>query len=227
MGRRDARSHRLGAELTTFFFLAGFSVAAAYGQSDTNTVRFRWAFVAYPGPAARPPSSPIVVDRDTTLSSGDEFKLLVNPLSRCYAYVFWIDSKGVLEVLFPSTAGQFDTEWVLGQNYEIPEGKKRFKLDEAKGQEVLHVLVSRARLRPLDRLIDSLRTVEDSGRRSLQRKILNEIRDVKRRSGAQGIFAERPATIAGTVRDPDDIERFAVEFEGESFYSKAYLIKHR
>lgn len=220
-------------------FLLTYSTSIAGGQPDPDSLRFHWAFVAYPNPDTRPLYKPQVIERDTVLFSGDYFKLLVKPLTECYAYVFWYDSNKELKVLFPYTSDQFENDWKMNKQYNIPKGRDWYQLDQRKGQEELHLLVSRERLLDLEQLLDSYVAAGGEEKDALTLKVLNEIREVKKRFRMHKKFVERPAVIAGAIRDPleeekptmmlptIDIAKFAKEFEGETFYSKTLVIKHK
>lgn len=222
------RTSSLPAVLVFFLtLLAILPMPVAVAQSDSDSLQFYWAFVAYSNPDVRPPSKAIVIERDTVLYSGDYFRLLVRPVRECYAYVFWYDSRKDLKILFPYTLDQFDKDWSSNELYYIPGGREWFQLDEMKGQEELHLLVSRERLLGLEQLLDSFTAAAGEGKDSLKMKVLNEIRETKRRFRTHKTFAERPTTIAGTVRDPFDIAKYAKEIKGERFYSKTVVIKHK
>ncbi len=229
-------SVRLCMYLTPLFVLSASTVDA---QPDSDSLRFHWAFVAYPNPDSRPLYRPVIIDRDTILYSGDYFKLFVKPLTECYAYVFWHDSRKELKVLFPYNLGQFDDDWEVDKQYCIPKGRDWYQLDQRRGQEELHMLVSRKRLLGLERLLDSYASAEERTRKVLKLRVLNEIRELKKRFRTHKSYAERPATIAGTIRDPFeretpavtwrslDIAKYAKAVEGETFFSKTVIIKHK
>jgi len=233
------RSVAIIPSVSFFTFLLTFSTSVAGGQPDSDSLRFHWAFVAYPNPDTRPLYKPQVIERDTVLYSGDYFKLLVKPLTECYAYVFWYDSKKELKVLFPYTSDQFENDWKMNKQYNIPKGRDWYQLDQRKGQEELHLLVSRERLLDLEQSVDLYVAAGEEEKDALTLKVLNEIREVKKRFRMHRRFAERPAMIAGTIRGPleeekptmmpplIDIAKFAKEFEGETFYSKTLVIKHK
>ncbi len=235
---RNSRSVLIVGKVLCVGLLFAFLTSRAGGQTDSVGVWFHWAFVAYPKPESLAVYTPRIIDRDTVLYSGDYFKLFVRPLTECYAYVFWHDSKKELKILFPYTPDQFDTDWEVDKPYHIPKGDDWFQLDEIGGREELHLLVSGERLFELERLVTLFQAAGRDEKDASKLKLLNELRVVKKRFHTRRTFAERPAAIAGTVRSGDeeeplkippllDISGYAKEIQASTFYSKTLVIKHK
>ena len=201
-------------------------------------MRFHWAFVAYPNPETHSHLEPQPIERDTVLYSGDYFKLLLEPLTECYAY-FLYDSKEELKILFPYNQDQFETDWEVGEQYYIPKGRNWYRLDETTGQEKLHLLVSRERLIDLERLIDSFRAAGKDEKEALGLKVLNKLNEVRKRLRMHRTIVDRPEPIAGTMRGGDeeevpttmpplvDVAKYAKVVEADTFYSKTLVITHQ
>ena len=78
------------AVLTVSLLICGGALAAwpevgtAMAQADAN-VQFTWAFEAIMPKAAV--QKPVAIKRDTTLKTGDQFRLLVTLQKRCFVYI--------------------------------------------------------------------------------------------------------------------------------------------
>ena len=68
-------------------------------------VLFNWAFGALVGDEAQRQLVGIV--RDTKLTNGDQFKMLVELKEKCFVYVVYYSGQGEIQLLFPGDVGQF------------------------------------------------------------------------------------------------------------------------
>jgi hypothetical protein len=91
---------------------------------------FDWAFVK----RARD-GSPVSIDfsERVNLSSGDLFKIHVQPISKAYLYVFLHAADGSLELLFPDRFEAFESPTYQNTSFFIPSGDNWFALDESNG----------------------------------------------------------------------------------------------
>ncbi|MEE9288036.1 MAG: DUF4384 domain-containing protein, partial [Bacteroidota bacterium] len=179
----------------------------------------------------------VSIQHDTVLTSGDQFKLYVQPVVKCYVYLIWYDSRKDLQMMLPYDFKQFSTDWKNGKNYFIPKGREWYELDENKGREVLYLLASKERLSGLEDLLESYVTASDDKKEVAKAKVLSELRDTRRRFRKYTAYAEKPAIIAGNVRGTGetgvttqtsvDVTQFAVRVDANTFFSKTVVIQHK
>ncbi|MFQ5797928.1 MAG: DUF4384 domain-containing protein [Bacteroidota bacterium] len=205
-------------------------------QDEQTDVSFKWAFVGVLDPSGRKKVVPI--QRDTVLASGDQFKLYVQPvITNCYVYMIWYDSKKDLHMMFPYDFEQFSTDWVEGKNYYIPKGREWYELDENKGREVLYLLAAKDRLKELEELLKQYASASGDEKEVAKARVLNELRDVRKRFRKHTTLTEKPAIIAGNVRGSGGVgvsaptmvrvTQFAIQVDANTFFSKTIIIQHK
>lgn len=216
-------------------FTEGPRAVSAQHQNryEEQYVCFRWAFgalvTAQKGPAF------VAIKRDTTLKTGDQFKMFVELQKSCFVYVVYHSAQGQLHLLFPYNLQQFDTDYQTFRQYYIPQNDAWFELDEKTGPEAFYLLASTQRLIELERLLTEYATADHVIKQDLAEQILTEIRKVKRRHRKFKTFAERPVQIVGSIRGVDDAQKalspdissIAVEISAKSFFSRTFTIDHQ
>ncbi|MEE9225028.1 MAG: DUF4384 domain-containing protein [Bacteroidota bacterium] len=215
--------------------MGGSDPGVLIAQDEPTDVRFKWAFVGVLDPSGR--KKVVSIGRDTVLASGDQFKLYVQPVTNCYVYMIWYDSKKDLHMMFPYDFEQFSTDWVEGKNYYIPKGREWYELDENKGREVLYLLAAKDRLKELEKLLEQYATAPADEKEVAKARVLNEVRNVRKRFRKHTTFAEKPVIIAGNVRGTGGVgisaptmvklTQFAVQVEANTFFSKTIIIQHK
>ena len=194
-------------------------------------VHFRWAFGAVVGNEGE--RRFVSIGRDTTLQTGDAFKMRVELHSACYVYVIYRSSGGEWSLLFPDGLGQFEADYEESKPYYIPKGDAWFELDEQIGHETFYVLASSDRLKDLEALFAAYESAESAGRSERASEIRAKIRALRRAHRKLTASAERPVAIAGNVRatrkaeDMRRLDAISVEISAANFYSKAFTIEHR
>lgn len=204
-------------------------------QNDSTAFDFRWAFIGALDRGGR--KDMVAIQHDTALASGDRFKLYIQPVTECYIYVFWSDSKSDLHTMFPSSQDQFAKDWTPGTEYFIPGGDEWYQLDKYEGKESLYLLASRGRQRTLEELIEQMRSTAGKEKELAKVRLLNEIRSLRRQYQQYVSLAEKPVTIAGNVRGPgtaggqrpsvETMTNSALEVSAKVFFSKTIIIDHR
>lgn len=219
--------------ILTFFSLALTSHIFA-GQGEPENVRFRWAFVAMK--KQNGDEKLVRVTRDRTLKSGDQLKIYLEVVKKCFVYVFYHGSDDELRLLFPYDIEMFSADYDVPQKYYIPQGKFWLELDENTGLEKFYLLGAAQRLRELEALYGQYAAEADSTKqKELANKVLNEIKSVKRQQTRLSITPERPTQIAGTVRGIDkdkeriqsDLSSMAIEVSATDLYSRTLTIDHQ
>jgi hypothetical protein len=203
-------------------------------QGEPENVRFRWAFVAMK--KQNGDEKLVRVTRDTPLKSGDQLKMCLELVKKCFVYVFYHGSKDELRLLFPYDIEMFPADYDVPQKYYIPQGKFWLELDENTGLEKFYLLGSAQRLRELEALYRQYAAEADSTKqKELANKVLNEIKSLKRQQTRLSITPERPTQIAGTVRGIDkdkeriqsDLSSMAIEVSATDLYSRTLTIDHQ
>ncbi len=214
-------------------FIGGQIVlTAAMQETDTDeNVNYKWSFVAKVG--SGDDRRLTTISRDTILSSGEEFKMMVNLQKKTYVYVIYKSSTNELSVKYPYS---FDTPVELEKNFYIPKGRSWFKLDKNTGDETFYILASAERLIDLENKLNDYTGAAQETKKDLVAGIVTEIKELKKKYRIYSTIAERPISIAGNVRgtksdavdiDRVDIATLATEISANNFYSKTITIEHK
>jgi hypothetical protein len=235
MKGKETMSVRIWSRIFVLVFLSGaMSMTYAQEVSPDNNVQYNWAFVARSGDAGNRRIG--VVTRDTSLKTGDEFKMFVSFMKKSYVYVIHRSSSNELSLMFPYDSTMFQKDYTLEKNYYIPKGREWFRLDKNTGTETFYVLASSKRLTDLenDLLAYFKSTIEKKS--DAAAFVMSEIKDIKKQFRTFSTIAERPISIAGNVRggqqtaiNPDrpDIALLATEVLANNFFSKTITIDHK
>lgn len=206
----------------------------AQDASPRENVQYKWAFVARGGEAGKRHIG--VVTKDTSMNSGDEFKMFVNLSKPSYVYVVHRSSHDEVTLRFPYDLGMFDKDFKLDKNYYIPKGRDWFKFDKNAGPETFYILASSERLTDLEKNLQSFFTAPAEKKSNAAALVVSEIKDIKKRFRTFSTIAERPISIAGNVRggqtraiDPDriDVATLATEVSANNFFTKTITIDHK
>lgn len=109
-------------------------------------------------------------DGPLSLTSADNYRLLLAPAGECYVYVFQLTASDGLTNLFPNETYSADRNPLQqAQAYSFPSEPNWFYLGETKGQERLYVV---AALQPLQDLLDLNAQYEQAGDASARQAIL-------------------------------------------------------
>ncbi len=226
---------RIVAPLSLLIVLQGAaSFMVAQDASPKENVQYKWAFVARGGEAGKRHIG--VVTKDTSMNTGDEFKMFVNLSKPSYVYIVHRSSHDEVTLRFPYDLGMFDKDFKLDKNYYIPKGREWFKLDKNAGPETFYILASSERLTDLEKTLQSFFTAPAEKKSDAAALVVSEIKDIKKRFRTFSTLAERPISIAGNVRgeqtraiDPDriDVATLATEVSANNFFTKTITIDHK
>jgi hypothetical protein len=205
-------------------------VNAAQGDGD---IVFRWAFGVLAGNEANPKLEAITADR--ALRTGDRLKMMVELQKECFVYVIYNGPQDQVKLLFPYKLSEFASDYQVGKRYYIPQGAAWFELDQQVGAEAFHVVASSQRLAGLEAALSQYETTGQGDKVELAKRVLAEIRDVRRQSRDLATTAERPINIGGNVRGIDrplgderpDVASIAQEVEAKGSYCRTFTIEHR
>ncbi|MEJ2167444.1 MAG: DUF4384 domain-containing protein [Deltaproteobacteria bacterium] len=223
-----------GFTLTLVFFSLCFWAVSFPGPAaaqETN-LKFQWAF----GALKKANGSKFeAVRRDTVLKTGDQIKFFLNVNQDCFIYLIYRSSQGELSVLFPQRFRLKGAEYTVSGDHYIPRGDQWFELDEHTGEERFYLLASVERLLELETFINAYESADAAKKQPLAKKILAEIRKLRKQHLKFKTYAERPVNIIGNLRGTDktetsgarDIAKFAVEISADTFYSRTFTIDHQ
>ncbi len=217
----------------TFTEIPNAVFATHLGQTEGENLRFHWAFGARVGTQSN--HEFVSITRDTTLKTGDQFKMLVELKTKCFVYLIYHGAKGELYLLFPYNSRQFDNGYKILKKYYIPQGNQWFTLDENVGRETFYLLFSAVRLTKLEDLIVNYESSDLMEKSELTTKIITEIHQLIKQHRRFASVAERPISIGGSVRGINkakkapvyDISNIAVEISATDFYSRTFTIEHK
>jgi hypothetical protein len=216
--------------LVLLALLLSWSLAGA--QPKPN-VSFEWAFAVLSDSASE--HNFVSITRDTTLQSGDQFKMMVQLKAECFVYVIYESPSGEISLKFPYDLKQFSNDYKVSKNYYIPRGREWFKLDNNIGRETIYLLASVQRLLDLEVLLSKYAEADVSKKQQLAKDIAGEIRNIRRNYRTFTTLAERPISIGGNVRSLTkaprerfpDVAGVAIAISAENFYGKTFTIDHK
>jgi hypothetical protein len=219
--------------LVAFCLLLSLSPKANAEQKEDKGVVFRWAFGAMVGPEND--RELVAITRDTELKTGDQIKMYLELEKKCFVYVFYRGSQDEVQMIFPYSPRQFDTDYKTSTKYYIPQDKKWFKMDENGGTELFYLLASTKRLTELETVYSKYGSADPGQKQALAKQVLAKIREIKKRHRKFAAVAERPVAIGGNVRGINvggavpcfDVATLAVEISATNFFSRTFTIDHK
>ena len=212
-----------------FLFLTQWASA----EKKEENISFRWAFGAMVGPEND--RRLVAITRDTTLKTGDQLKLLVELKKKCFVYLIYHSGQDDMLMLLPYKLEQFSTDYEISKKYFVPQGNLRFELDQNSGVETFYLLASATRLNELEKLFENHGTEGVIDKQKRTKKILKQIRKIKKQYRKLTTIAERPVLIGGNVRGvhkdqeilPLDFDAISAEVSASNFYSRTFTIEHQ
>ncbi|MDM8516414.1 DUF4384 domain-containing protein [Desulfobacterales bacterium HSG16] len=197
---------------------------------EKEKVCFRWAFAAIKGPLNSPEF--VAVTKDISLETGDRLKFFIQLQTECFVYLFYRSSKNEMVMLFPNKGKKSKTKSKTFQKYYIPRGQALFKLDENTGTETFYLLASNQRLKSLETLYNQYQAAKISQKDEIAGRIIAKIRKIKKDRIIRRAKAERPVSIAGSLRDPSKdiiawLAQVAEKISTKNFYTRTITIEHK
>ncbi len=207
-------------------------VNPAPADSKKENIKFRVAFGALVGGEKGIRLEP--VKDNTSLKSGDKFKLMVELQRKCFLYVIYHNSQGEMSLLFPYSPEQFENDYQLSKQYFLPPRDAWYELDDHAGTETFYLIASTQRLLDIEYLFNQYDTVGPSKKKDIAKQVLSEIGNILSEHREYTVIAEAPVGSATATRgversqgaDPTDISVYASEIAATDFYSKTFVIDH-
>jgi hypothetical protein len=209
-----------------------FSHSIPAARAEEDRLKIYWAFGALIG--AQNQQQLIPIGRKTVLHTGDRMKILFEPQSECFVYLFYYSSQAELLMLFPSDPSGAHTQ--PGMKYSIPAGNQWFKLDDVTGIEKFYLIASVRRLEKLEALCQNhLAKTRAEDIQASTRAIFAEIKQLRQKYRTLTAAAERPVRLGGNFRGAHqdeqpaqpDISQIAVEISAADFFSRTFTIDHQ
>ncbi len=198
-----------------------------------GAIDFKWAFVARKDPNGRNKIINIAEmasnpgSEKPTITSGDKISFFVEPGQNTYIYLYLVDSRGNLELIFPTSLDKnvLKSEFTAGKGTYIPAKYEWFSFDDNRGTETFYLLASSSQLMKLEELT-SLYLNAEGDQESTKQMILNEIKGKKKLVAFKNSI-EKPISFGGRIRGLEiDIAKLAVEVTGKNIYSKTIRLEH-
>jgi len=213
--------------------VAIFCISLLIAQESPRPISFRWALVGKMSVNGK--KAIINIQRDTVLYTGDSFKMLIQPLSHCYIYVMFQDSRGGMTLLFPYSSQEIGTSVSTDVSYTMPRGRLWYSLDSNTGRETFYIIASGERLSALEKLLVSLKKQDEQTAKKVTQEVIQQINSYRKQYRKFTSMAEKPIAIAGNVRgigdekevDRVDLSQFATEVEATGLYIRTITIEHR
>ncbi|MDJ0984566.1 MAG: DUF4384 domain-containing protein [Desulfobacterales bacterium] len=222
------------ATLVCVLYIESRSVSYAQETSAPQeaNLQFQWAF----GALKKANGSKFeAVTKDTVLKTGDQIKFFLSVNQNSFVYLIYRSSQGELSVLFPQRFQLQSAEYTLAGHHYIPKDDQWFELDAHTGEERFYLLASIKRLVDLEALINEYESADKAKKPPLAKKILAEIRRLRKQHLKFKTYAERPVNIIGNLRGTEkaetvkthDIAKYAVEISADTFFSRTFTIDHK
>ena len=223
--------------LTLVTLVIGVSAALNHAQQNEseadNRIVFQWAFGAIKQMALGPQFE--LIQRDSVLKSGDQIKFFVGLNDPSYLYLIYQSSQQDLIVLFPQRFKDLGHDQQTAGNHYIPKGDQWFELDEYAGLEKFYLLASVERLTELESKVNAYESADKANRGALGKKVVAEIRRLRKKHRKFKTYAEKPVAVIGNMRGSaktkavglKDLADHAVEISTTNFFSRTYTIDHQ
>jgi len=208
------------------------SHSISVAQAQESQLKIYWAFGALIGDQNQ--QQLVSIERKAVLRTGDRIKILFEPQTECFIYLFYYSSQEELAMLFPPDPS--DARIMPGIKYSIPAKNQWFKLDDATGIEKFYLIASVRRLEELEALYQKHSAVTQADDiQASTRAILAEIKQLQRKHRKLTAAAERPVRLGGNFRGVQqdeqpaqpDISQIAVEISAANFFSRTFTIDHQ
>lgn len=215
----------------------GVSATLNYAQQKEpqtdNRIVFQWAFGAIKQTALGPQFE--IIQPESVLKSGDQIKFFLGLSGNNYTYLIYQSSQQDLVVLFPRRFIDLGPDKLTAGNHYIPKGAQWFVLDEFAGLEKFYLLASVERLSELENLINAYESADTSNRGALGKKVVAEIRRLRKKQRTFKTYTEKPVAVIGNMRGSaktkavglNDLADHAVEISTTNFFSRTYTIDHQ
>jgi hypothetical protein len=212
----------------------GLGPVRAEGETKkAGPVHFLWAFGALKKTGGDLHFVPI--EKDTTLTTGDQLKIFMELRKTCFVYVLYRSSQGKMHVLFPSSLKQPEDSLKTKEHVYIPQGEDYFQLDDHVGLETFYLIASAWRLTKLEKLVEGYGSAGPKDKDELALQIISEIRHLRKKHRKLKASAERPVQLVGTIRGSDKKENtlraklstIAVEVSADDVYIRTFTIDHQ
>ena len=109
-----------------------------------------------------------------TVTSGQKFRIHVQPNSDCYLYVLHVDGGNQTQVLFPHGKIGVSNRVRGSATCRVPEGTTWYWFDDNKGTETFYLVASYTPLTGLETILATMRT-SDQGRSRARETVAKEI----------------------------------------------------
>lgn len=213
-------------------FIVSKAPLAAEPTGEKENIRIHWAFGALTGPKDNRELTSI--NKDSTLKTGDQFKMMVELKSMCFVYLIYHGSNGEIQLLFPNDPKQFDKNYHVAEKYFIPQGDLWFAMDEHTGLETFYLLASKNRLSGLENLLQKYQSSGSERKPGVVSEVIEQIKKVRKQHQTLTAKAERPISIGGSIRSAQkqaaalpDVAALAVEISATDFYGRTFTIEHK
>ena len=223
--------------LTLIALVVGVSATLNHAQQnesqDDSRIVFQWAFGAIKQTALGPQFE--ILQRDSALKSGDQIKFFLGLHDPHYLYLIYQSSQQDLIMLFPQQFKDLGQNKQIAGNHYIPEGDQWIELDEYAGLEKFYLLASVQRLEDLESMVNAYESADKANRGELGKKVVAEIRRLRKKHRKFKTYAEKPVAVIGNMRGSaktkavglKDLADHAVEISTTNFFSRTYTIDHR
>lgn len=179
---------------------------------------------------------PVEVADTVTLAAGDEVRLGLHPVNAgTFVYLLVRESEGAVHLLFPGDVAGFTAPGYGGAVHLVPPAGEAFRLTGSPATERFTLIASSARLARLEAAVAVLRKAGSADLAAARQRVLDEVAALRREHSTRTAVAEKPVSIAGSMRDPQpDSLKSADAFDGAAwtrieavgFWMRTFRVAH-
>lgn len=232
---RFGQTSSLPARLFLLFSAMLFFQTPAWSAPENHyDSRILWAFGALRASSSHRRAVPVTTGM--VLHSGDQLKMMIRTMDKCFVYLIYKDSQANLTMLFPYSPQQFDSDYRVARNYYVPEGEAWFQLDKMTGRETFYLIASDQRLMDIEYTYGKYVSCKGKkDKRDMAAQMLSELDSITQKhfasSGQDSLPADRKSLARGFERaagaDPTDITGLARQISFNNIYSRTFVIDHK
>lgn len=225
-----AVSRFLLAVLLTMVLLTAHAGGAWAADTAAETLAVRWVMAGIAKDADSP--APVALAPKTTLRTGDKIKMYLRAVNKCFFYLFYQDTEGRLQLIYPGTLPSQALE--SGGQLTVPQGNHWFELDDQTGTETFHVLISPSPLNSIEALYEDYQQ-RASGTDYAAARVITAIERLRDNQRPLTSKAERPISIGGTFRGAakkgipgslGSLDHLAEDITTANVFCRTYTIEH-
>jgi len=220
-----------GGFMKRYFVFLGFIFSLF--QVKTQDINFRWGFYSFDESKGTPYL--LDISEDLKMKKSDYIRLYFEISSGTYIYLYYLDSKKDLYLLYPENFDVFKNEETSKKVF-LPSEEDWFSFDDntEAGYEEFYLIASNKHLVELEKLTslylkETERKKHDEEKlENTKKNIINEMMRLKRINSDKVVIAEKPISTAGVTKGINNKSKKGsiIEVTSKGFYAKTIKLEY-